>query len=65
MNAYERNYPFRCPTKMDITLIGRKLMARFMRYVHTERKPMRSAAERAANPWLAMSRTSCFMEMSA
>lgn len=26
MNAYERSYPLRCPTKMGITLIGRKSM---------------------------------------
>lgn len=50
---------------MDIMFIGRKLMAMFMRYVHTEGKPMRSAVERAVNPWLAMSRISCSVEMSA
>ena len=37
------------PTKVGMKLTGHKTVAMFMRYVHTEDKPVREAAELVAN----------------
>ncbi len=46
-------------------LTDHKTVAMFMHYVHTEDKPVRDAAELAANRRLAITEASCSMEMAA
>ena len=63
-DAWKPGFPS-VPTKLVMKLTDHKTVAMFMHYVHTEDKPVRDAAELAANRRLAITEASCSMEMAA